>query len=593
MSIRLTGMSSGLDTDSMVKELVSAYSTKKDNIVKDKTKLEWKQEIWKDLNTKVYSFYTGSLSKLRRAASFTSKKSVSVSDERVAKITAGSNASNGSTNIEVKQLAKAQYYTSGKIQNKGGVGEVTSSSTVDSIVGANTGRIDITFTNQKDKDGNTVVKSIDYDYNDTIETITKKISDATGLKASFDEKNKRISIGGESGLENAFTITAHTYTEKDKADALEEARKQLEEEAINKALEAKKKTAKDNGEDESLVTLTDDEKQAAIDSVEDTAVESKVRFAVGDNLNARKMLAAFGLANEAERTELASLGVDLSRSSAVTEQKAADALVLMNGAEYTSSSNSIEIQGMTINALGEGKITANVETNTDDIYNMVKDFFKEYNSLITEMTKNYTAESSKGYEPLTDDEKEELSEKEIEKWEQKIKDSLLRRDSTLQGIMSTMTTALSQGVKVDGKTYYLSNFGISLPGYTGATDSNQNSYHIYGDSDDALYADNEDKLRKAINEDPELVQKFFNGLADSLYDNLHSKMLSTTMRSAYTVYNDKEMDTEMKDVKKKISDWEDKIKDYEDKWFKKFAAMEKAMTELDGKTQQLQSLLGQ
>lgn len=57
MPIRMTGMVSGLDTDSIVKELVSAYSTKKEKYEKEQTKLGWKQEIWKSLNKEVNSFY--------------------------------------------------------------------------------------------------------------------------------------------------------------------------------------------------------------------------------------------------------------------------------------------------------------------------------------------------------------------------------------------------------------------------------------------------------------------------------------------------------------------------------------------------------
>lgn len=57
MSIRLTGMASGLDTDTMVQELVKVSSTKKDNLEKAQTKLGWKQTAWSDLNTKIYSFF--------------------------------------------------------------------------------------------------------------------------------------------------------------------------------------------------------------------------------------------------------------------------------------------------------------------------------------------------------------------------------------------------------------------------------------------------------------------------------------------------------------------------------------------------------
>ena len=56
MAIRISGLTSGLDTDSIVQELVSAYSTKKENIEKKQTKLSWTQDAWKEMNTKIYGF---------------------------------------------------------------------------------------------------------------------------------------------------------------------------------------------------------------------------------------------------------------------------------------------------------------------------------------------------------------------------------------------------------------------------------------------------------------------------------------------------------------------------------------------------------
>ena len=64
MAIRLSGMNSGLDTDAIVKALVSGYTTKKEKYEKAQTKLGWKQESWKSLNTKVYSMYSN-ISNLR------------------------------------------------------------------------------------------------------------------------------------------------------------------------------------------------------------------------------------------------------------------------------------------------------------------------------------------------------------------------------------------------------------------------------------------------------------------------------------------------------------------------------------------------
>ena len=56
MAIRITGMYSGLDTESIISELVSAQSYKKNKLVKEQKKLSWKQDAWKSLNTKIYSF---------------------------------------------------------------------------------------------------------------------------------------------------------------------------------------------------------------------------------------------------------------------------------------------------------------------------------------------------------------------------------------------------------------------------------------------------------------------------------------------------------------------------------------------------------
>ena len=62
MPIRLSGMVSGMDTETLVSALVSGYKLKKDNLVKAQTKLSWKQEKWKTMNTSIYSFYSGKLS---------------------------------------------------------------------------------------------------------------------------------------------------------------------------------------------------------------------------------------------------------------------------------------------------------------------------------------------------------------------------------------------------------------------------------------------------------------------------------------------------------------------------------------------------
>ena len=80
MPIRLSGMASGLDTDAIIKELMSAQSLKKTNIEGNKKKLEWKKEKWEEMNTKLYALYTEKLSSLKLQGSYLAHKAAS-SDE--------------------------------------------------------------------------------------------------------------------------------------------------------------------------------------------------------------------------------------------------------------------------------------------------------------------------------------------------------------------------------------------------------------------------------------------------------------------------------------------------------------------------------
>ena len=275
-----------------------------------------------------------------------------------------------------------------------------------------------------------------------------------------------------------------------------------------------------------------------------------------------------------------------------------DAQIRLNGVIYESSKNSFSINGLTVTALSEtgdgdeNAITVTTETDTQGIYDKVKDFLSQYNALINEMTSLYNAESSKGYEPLTDDEKEAMSEKEIEKWEEKIKSSMLRRDDTLYSVMNVMTSAMSKGYQVNGKNYYLSTFGIKTLGYLNAPTNQYNAYHIDGDEDDTSTSGNADKLMAAIMEDPEAVTTFMQQLTKGLFDAIGNKMQTTSLSSPWKVYNDKEMASEYSDYTQTISKWEQKLKDKEDYYYKKFAAMETALGKLQNQTSSLTGLFG-
>lgn len=311
------------------------------------------------------------------------------------------------------------------------------------------------------------------------------------------------------------------------------------------------------------------------------------RVAAMEALANRAVEAAAILANPASTT-----------AGGATKINGSDAQIRLNGVLYESSSNTFSINGLTIDALGvtgdgeANEITITTTIDTQGIYDKIKDFLTEYNSVINEMTKLFNADSAKDYEPLTDEEKDAMSETEIEKWEAKIKSALLRRDSSLDGIMSAMINSMSQSIEVNGEKLSLSTFGIQTLGFLNAKENEQCAYHIDGDADDANSSGKPDKLMAAIQDDPDQVADFMKQLTTNLYQAIDKKMKSTSLSSAYKVYNDKELDKQMEEYEDLIKKWEDKVAEQEDFYYNKFSQMEVQLSKLQSQTNSLAGMLG-
>lgn len=287
---------------------------------------------------------------------------------------------------------------------------------------------------------------------------------------------------------------------------------------------------------------------------------------------------------------------DIPVSEGATRVDAEDAKITLNDAKFTSSSNVFNINGLTIKATGTTaageSLTISTDTDTQGLYDKIKDFLTEYNSIINELTSLYNADSAKGYEPLTDDEKSEMSDSEVEKWETKIKDAILRNDSTVGGVMNSMTTAMMSSYTVNGKSYSLASFGIHTLGYLNAAKNEQYAYHIDGDEDDSNTSGNKDKLLDMITNNPEDIEEFMKQLASGLYTALDNKMKSTNLSSAYTIYNDKQMTKDYSSYTTQIKAWETKIEDLENRYYKQFSNMEKQLAKMQSSTSSLTSMFG-
>ena len=195
MAMRLSGLVSGMDTDAMIEELVSAYSTKKDKVFKQRKTLEYKQEAWKDLNSKIYGFYTGSLSNMQLTSHYSLKNTTS-SNEKKATVSASTSAVNGTQELKIKQLAKTAYLTGAKIETSSG-GDVKESTKL-SELGIKDSKLKITVGGEE--------KTLDLKASMSIKELKAELGDM-GLTTSFDEHNGRFFISAKTGgVEADFSI---------------------------------------------------------------------------------------------------------------------------------------------------------------------------------------------------------------------------------------------------------------------------------------------------------------------------------------------------------------------------------------------------
>lgn len=716
MPIRMSGLMSGLDTEAIVKQLMSVQSMKKTKVVQAKTKLEWKQTKWADLNTKLTSLYNNFVSKMQLSTAYKTKKAT-VSDPTKASVTANTNAANGSYTMEIKNIATAQYLTGGKLNVDSADAKLVDvdPSLLNKEISVTTG-------------GKTTKFAV------TAETTIKDFTSAlqkAGLNANFDEAQKRLFISSkESGLANTYSITSSGLTtdEVDGRKALRDAAGYGDMSSSNKQLfDAAMQTLQTSGVDtdaykEALDTISKisyETKKSTTEKAAETFVkaqiysekyseyESKAKeslkstyFDEDGNLLAGKTQEAYdkevaekadkdtvsyinaqlkesdvklqideaafsgktdadlaGFSSEAmakyygegakgftgmdgvdQDSEKTRLDADVRNYASITNRNTSlgssalsglgladivvdaqgkvtvnggandstnasipqgmaliagsDSKIILNGAELTSSSSVVSANGLEISLTGKTKtdetITFSVANDTESVYNNIKNFLKEYNAVMKEMNTLYNAKSAKGYEPLTSEQKEAMTEDDIKLWEDKIKDSLLRSDSTLSGIINGMRSAMMTTVEYNGKNYALSSFGIMT-----STDFTEGGLlHIYGDPDDSVYSGKDDKLKKALAEDPDAVIATLTGVFGKLRETMSQKMAGNKYSSSMTFYSDIKMKDELSSYEKEIKTWEDKLAEMEENYYKKFTAMETALAKLQSQQNSLAGLFG-
>ncbi|MTI61560.1 MAG: flagellar hook protein [Firmicutes bacterium] len=606
---RITGMVSGLDTDSLVEDLMEAEQITLDGLEQEKTYLEWQQEAYREVINEISAFqdtyfsYTSDTNLL--SASTFNSNTVSFTDESLSSyltVSASSSAVQGSytiSNITVATIASTRSTTAVSSEV---IGETISA---DIVIDSSNNQFEITF-----NDETVTVTLSEGTYDDLTDLqaeIQTQVDDAVG------SGNITVDLDGDASSGQLVFTTDTTNEMTLSADSDNDALGTLGFSDANLSnrtdLETNLGDIADNFSTALTVAGTDDDLSFTIngetftftsattsleeimETVNDSDAGVEMRY---DELNDKFIIESedTGSAQTVELADvtgnlLESLQLDTSQTYYGTDATF-DYDDGSDSQTITRASNKFSFNGITINLKEDysGDIDFSIESNADELIETITAFVEDYNALIEDINSRLNEERDYDYEPLTDAQKEEMTEEEIEKWEDKAKTGILANDSTLKKMLSKLRTALYDSVEGVGVSLY--EIGITT----------SSEYEDQGQ----LVID-EDALAEAIEEDPDAIAELFtnigddydsNGLSQRLDDIIDSNISTTMNENGYSgtllekagIEND---DTEydniltdqIEELEDEIEAQEERMSDLEDKYYSQFSAMESAVSQMD------------
>ena len=605
-----SGMISGMDTDSLVEKLLSGTQSKIDKQNALKTQTEWKIENYRDVITSINSFsskyfdtsYGASTTNNLSSSAFFNTMTSKVSGGNAVKIiSSAAGASTEDMNIIVKQLASKAKLTSsvnvsGESVLKGGKVNVDQIKSVIDTSGEFTFTLSLdgaqkAITLKKedimDADGNITEDSV-------ISALETEISQKFGgyVKVNVDSEKAvslAIDFNGEKGHElkvtgsnaGALGFEPGSSTRISTSSKLSDLG--LTGDSFSFEINGEKFsfTADNTVADViSAVNKSDAGVKLSYSSISDSfsmeATESGAKYGINITETSGDFLSKIFGADKFENGAL--------KADAVVAGK--DAVVSINGNEFSRTSNNFTIEGVTLqltdvstakydasgNVIGyeESKITT--ERDTDAIFNTIKSFVEDYNKMIEKLNGYvYEEPNYRKYAPLTDAQRDEMTESQIEKWEEKSKQGLLYGDSTIRNFLQNMRSALY--TKSTTSKIALYDIGIE-------TSSNK-------DNRGKLVID-EEALKKALSTNMEEVEKLFagtNGLASKLTDIMDrtAKVSAATPGELVRIAGAKESKAtqtqstlyeELRRIDERISLLNTRYNKEKDRYWKQFNAME-------------------
>lgn len=322
----------------------------------------------------------------------------------------------------------------------------------------------------------------------------------------------------------------------------------------------------------------------------------KIDFFTGNNSDAFNFLKnAIGI-DEKYFIDLDSVVLDESDVNFDEEKKkiydqltGQNAQIIYQGSDVIEfGTNSFTINGMNVQLKGTGEVTITVSPDTDAIFNAIKTFVDEYNKLVDEVNKKLQEPRYRDYPPLTQEQKEEMTEKEIELWEERAKSGMIRNDSMITSIMSQMRMAVYG--TVEGSVFkHLSSIHIEAGSYV-----DEEGKLVYGQRG-KLYIKDENALRQLISENPDEVMKLFTvnetsnennvGIGWRMY-NLANKAIKQLEEKAgfltgYSLVDNSTLGERIKDMDERIGRMQNRLITIEQRYWAQFTALERAIAQMN------------
>ena len=624
-STAISGLISGLDTASLVDDLVDAESTKLESLKQNLQLAEWKQEAYREISTELQDFVdtyfsSTSSSSLIKQANYL-QYAVTNSDTSALTATAGTDAVVGTHTLTVEQVA-----TAATVSSAAGISKAVTGSNTPSFSSATGQSFVLTL------DGTEYTVTIDSTVTD-VDSLQDAVDEAVGegkvtvgtdsngsltFSATTDSGVTSIAIAdGETdgALTNlGFDEDSNTSNRISTSSTLAEISAQMDT-AITFVTNAesgdKEVTFSINGT--SFAFSEDD----TLEDVMTTINESDCGATIAYNSLTDKLTLTSDSTGAGNLLSVSDSDASTFVSGLLgTTTSGTDAIITYDGAKLTRSSNSIKLDGVTytVASVTTEAVSVDVAQDSDAIYDLVNNFVEAYNSLIETINDKLDEEYDNDYLPLTEDQEAEMSETEIEKWNAKAQTGLLEGDDTLSDLLRELRTALMDSVS--GSSLSLTEIGISTGTYS---------------ENGKLYID-EDALQSAIEEDASAVQALFAQKSTSYSNNAGVRTMNSSERSTrykeegvalrfYDILSDyvststdsagnkgkllelagidsdgsntdNSLTEQISDYEERIEKEEERLEAFRELWESKFSAMESALATLSSQSAYIDSLMG-